>query len=108
MADEMPACGKYPGEVTLFTCVWRKQLLLCHAAIGPGPFPSLLDQYEICEVQPQGLLIAADEAKHLLPPARCSRSPAASPPLKAPVNANQLIFPTSRRGGLMEIQCDKM
>lgn len=67
MADEMPACGKYPGEVTLFTCVWRKQLLLCQAAIAPGPFPSLLDQYEICEVQPQGLLIAADEAKHLIP-----------------------------------------
>lgn len=67
MADEClhPAFGKYAGEITLFTCVWRHQLLLCDAAIDPGPFPSLLDQYGFCGVQPQGLLITADEAKHL-------------------------------------------
>lgn len=59
----MPACGKYPGDVVLFTCVWCHQLLLSSAATGP--FPSLLDQYGFCEMQPQGLLSTADEAKHL-------------------------------------------
>lgn len=61
----MPECARHPCEVTLFACVRCNQLLLCNAAIGPGPFPSLLDQYGVCEVQPQGLLITADEAKRL-------------------------------------------
>lgn len=64
----MPACGKYPGEIPLFTCVWHDQLLLGDAAIGPGPFPSLFEQYGFCGVQPQGLLITAEVAKHLPAP----------------------------------------